>query len=166
MLEIQHTSLHRQKVRGQHMTTRFWLRGDCFLVLVAVLSAGGGRVFPTGNRPTVGVFPEVEREPSSPSFTPGALEGMWIGGHVSDEGYTWIRLNIRPDSANASRHIAIVDVPFQFNNGMRSPIAKGQHIMWETEDGSRQYLPLITRYVPGYFDGMLRWILQRSRAPT
>jgi uncharacterized protein len=50
------------------------------------------------------------------------LEGRWIGGHLSDQGYTWIRLTIRPDSANPGRHIAVVDLPFQFNNGMRSPL--------------------------------------------
>jgi pimeloyl-ACP methyl ester carboxylesterase len=40
---------------------------------------------------------------------------------------------------------------------------KGQHVMWETEDGSRQFMPLITRYVPGYYEAMVRWILQHVR---
>jgi|SRR6266851_126124 len=32
------------------------------------------------------------------------------------------------------------------------------HPMWETTDWSRQYAPLIHRYVPQYFDTTLRWI--------
>ena len=40
---------------------------------------------------------------------------------------------------------------------------KGQHVMWETEDGSRQQLPLVTRFVPGYYETMLRWVPSRSR---
>lgn len=34
----------------------------------------------------------------------------------------------------------------------------GNHPMWETTDWSRQYAPLIHRYVPQYFDTTLRWI--------
>jgi uncharacterized protein len=40
---------------------------------------------------------------------------------------------------------------------------KGQHVMWETTNGSRQQMPLIDRFVPGYFETMSRWILGRKR---
>ena len=36
------------------------------------------------------------------------------------------------------------------------------HPMWETTDWSRQYAPLIHRYVPQYFDTTLRWVLVLS----
>jgi len=38
----------------------------------------------------------------------------------------------------------------------------GNHQMWETTDWSRQYAPLIHRYVPQYFESTLRWILLLS----
>jgi dipeptidyl aminopeptidase/acylaminoacyl peptidase len=38
----------------------------------------------------------------------------------------------------------------------------GNHQMWETTDWSRQYAPLIHRYVPQYFDTTLRWVLDLS----
>ncbi len=38
----------------------------------------------------------------------------------------------------------------------------GNHQLWETSDWSRQYAPLIHRYVPQYFDTMLRWTLDLS----
>ena len=38
----------------------------------------------------------------------------------------------------------------------------GNHQLWETSDGSRQYAPLIHRYVPHYFDTTLRWFLVLS----
>jgi uncharacterized protein len=34
----------------------------------------------------------------------------------------------------------------------------GQHVIWETEDGSRQYTPLIKRLVPDYLQTMVRWM--------
>ncbi len=38
----------------------------------------------------------------------------------------------------------------------------GNHQLWETTDWSRQYAPLIHRYVPQYFDTTLRWVLVLS----
>jgi dipeptidyl aminopeptidase/acylaminoacyl peptidase len=38
----------------------------------------------------------------------------------------------------------------------------GNHPMWETSDWSRQYAPLIHRYVPQYFETTLRWIFVLS----
>ena len=38
----------------------------------------------------------------------------------------------------------------------------GNHQLWETSDWSRQYAPLIHRYVPHYFDTTLRWMLVLS----
>jgi dienelactone hydrolase len=42
----------------------------------------------------------------------------------------------------------------------------GNHPMWETTDWSRQYAPLIHRYVPQYFDTTLRWISVLSNRGT
>ena len=49
------------------------------------------------------------------------LHGLWIGGHLSPEGYVWVRMRVGLDSTANDRH-ASIDVPFQFRNNQRSDI--------------------------------------------
>ncbi|HJU76101.1 MAG TPA: prolyl oligopeptidase family serine peptidase, partial [Gemmatimonadaceae bacterium] len=45
------------------------------------------------------------------------LDGLWIGGHLSDEGYLYVRMTVTGDSA-------VIDLPFQLRNGQRARVAQ------------------------------------------
>jgi hypothetical protein len=109
-----------------------------------------------------------------------ALHGIWVGGHPAAEGYVMLRMQVGLDSAadDARASIGIpgrrpqtspitlagsrVSFEFDERGGRAAVSAMGNRQLWETSDRSRQYAPLIHRYVPHYFDTTLRWVLVLS----
>ena len=75
------------------------------------------------------------------------IPGVWIFGGQDDS----IPVDL---SIEALKALQKEGYPFEV-----SYFPMGNHPMWETTDWSRQYSPLIHRYVPQYFDTTLRWLL-------